>query len=351
MGHHDWHRVTTHLVEILRSMSSSDEVPSAERTPSFLIDCVRRLAGEGLFGWLLDPICTAEQQCRLWIELAAIDLPIAFTVTQMAGAVKRMARSDEKELDQTIIGDLLSGRRTASVGISQLTTSRQHLGQPAMASFRQGDHWVIDGVAPWITAATVVDGFVVGAVCDDDCQMLVYVDREQSGVEVQPPGSLLAMNETGTTSVRLANVIVRPDRIVEGPSKTAKGGGAAGGLTTSALAIGLATGSLRNLTAMAQRRPSLSATSVRLQRRLDELRDRLLAAAAGGEEDPLAIRSSANDLVMQVTQSEMVAAKGAGYSADHPAAVHCGQSLFFLVWSCPPAVSESHLRRFGGDCE
>jgi hypothetical protein len=71
--------------------------------------------------------------------------------------------------------------------------------------------------------------------------------------------------------------------------------------------------------------------------RLIELTERPTA----GAHEPL--RAQANSLVLRSTQAALLAARGSGFVADHPAGRWCQEALFFLVWSCPQAVQDANL--------
>jgi hypothetical protein len=52
--------------------------------------------------------------------------------------------------------------------------------------------------------------------------------------------------------------------------------------------------------------------------------------------------------VLRATQAALVAAKGAGYVAGHPAGRWCREAMFFLVWSCPQPVLAANLCELAG---
>jgi alkylation response protein AidB-like acyl-CoA dehydrogenase len=86
-----------------------------------------------------------------------------------------------------------------------------------------------------------------------------------------------------------------------------------------------------------------------MRRELNELVNDLLGLAGG--EQPCAAedaRGRANSLALRTTQAALVAAKGAGFVAGHPAGRWCREALFFLVWSCPPSVLTANLCEFAG---
>jgi hypothetical protein len=137
------------------------------------------------------------------------------------------------------------------------------------------------------------------------------------------------------------------EHLVEGPRvdlMSGAAGGSTGGLPTSALALGLAAAAIEFLAGQADRRPGLShpldAFTAEWQTRYRQL----LALAQGHEDLPLHdLRAAANSLVLRATQAALAAAKGTGFVDGHPVGRWCREALFFLVWSCPPAVVASNL--------
>jgi len=77
---------------------------------------------------------------------------------------------------------------------------------------------------------------------------------------------------------------------------------------------------------------------------------RLLEAARAGidPDDRDRLRGDATSLAIRAAQAALTAAKGAGFVRGHPAERLVRESLFFLVWSCPPAVAASMLCEFAG---
>jgi hypothetical protein len=47
--------------------------------------------------------------------------------------------------------------------------------------------------------------------------------------------------------------------------------------------------------------------------------------------------------VVRAAQAALTATKGAGYVTGHPVERLVRESLFFLVWSCPQAVTDAFL--------
>jgi hypothetical protein len=147
-------------------------------------------------------------------------------------------------------------------------------------------------------------------------------------------------------------VWVPDEALLAGPAENVMrtlGGGATGGLQTSALALGLAGAAVELLGAESSARGELRAAAESLAAELRQLEAEITAAAEGNascSHDEL--RSRANSLVLRATQAALAAAKGAGYVSGHPAGRWCREALFFLVWSCPQPVVAANLCELAG---
>lgn len=310
---------------------------------------IRGLAG--LAGW--SPV----QQIETLITLAEADLVTTFIITQHLGALKRLVASSQVDAHQSLVSQLADGRQTASVGISHLTTSRRHLDRPVVSATRCKQGYVLDGMIPWVTGASRVDWIVVGASLDDGSQVLALVKAKTAGVNPGPGAKMIAMESSCTDSVKLEGVFVDDRFIIAGPteevlsakSDATKKTGGAGGLQTSALALGLSFAALEYLKFEATNRTNLRAIAERFDQEHFAVRSRLLSATNSESDIDLSeLRSQANSLVQRTTAAAMTTAKGAGLMANHPVARYCQQAFFFLVWSCPQPVAEAHLCEMAG---
>lgn len=281
--------------------------------------------------------------------LSSSCLVSTFVWTQRSAAVRRIATSDNDTAKQHLLPRLLSGEIFATVAISHLTTSGQHLKAPLVTATQDGDGFVMSGFAPWATSATQADYLVTGGTLDDGRQILACLPTDRQGIDVQQPVSLMALNASQTGAVQLNNVRVNAADLLHGPIEgvmRSSTGGGAGSVGTSALAIGAATGSLRQFTKETERRPDLAEFVDPLNAECDRLTADLQAAAAGTNSavDAEQLRQNANSLVMRSAQAWLAATKGAGFVAGHPAERAVRESMFFLVWSCPGPVLAGNLR-------
>jgi alkylation response protein AidB-like acyl-CoA dehydrogenase len=289
------------------------------------------------------------------LELARGELLATFVLSQFQAACQRLAIAASLELRRRWLPALAKGDAFATVGISHLTTSRQHTAPPVRAR-PDADGYRLTGEIPWVTGAARADVIVAGGTLDDGRQILAAISTDRAGVVAGEPLRLLALTGSETGSVVLEDVAVARDEIIAGPvagvvQQSSTGG--AGSLMTSTLALGHAYGSLDFLEREASQRTSLEPIAGALRSEADDLR-RDLAAAAGRRSEnvstPEQLRTRATDLALRASQALLTATKGAGFVAGHDAERLAREALFFLVWSCPQSVANQLLQNFGG-CE
>ena len=98
----------------------------------------------------------------------------------------KLVANGPADLRARLLPRLARGDETTTVGIAQLTTSRQHLGVPALrATDRGGGGRRLDGVCPWVTGADAVDTIVTGAVGDDGTPAYFVVDTHAPGLTIR----------------------------------------------------------------------------------------------------------------------------------------------------------------------
>jgi alkylation response protein AidB-like acyl-CoA dehydrogenase len=276
-------------------------------------------------------------------QLASACLTTCFILSQRDATVRRLRDGDNEALCRELLPAVAAGERFTTVGLSQLTTARQHAG-PALVARDDGGAFVLDGVIPWVTGAARAEHLVVGAVLGDGRQVLLVLPTDLPGVSVAAPLDLMALRGSVTAEVRCAGVRVERRWLLAGPAeRVLQGGrGGTGGLETSCLALGLASAAVDFLLREAHVREALRPIAERVQRKLDRLRDEVARLARDGTtpEAAAALRGRANTLVLQATQAALTAGKGTAFVRPHPAQRWARQALFFLVWSCPwPAAA------------
>jgi alkylation response protein AidB-like acyl-CoA dehydrogenase len=322
-----------------------------------------RLCGEyGVYQWFAAPQWggqgwNEEDVLRGYLALSAACLTTTFILTQRQGACRRIESSENYSLKERLLPGLTSGDLFATVGISHLTTSRRHLGKPALAARRADGGFVLNGYSAWVTGAPHADYVVLGAqLMENDSaaaeQLLAVVPASLPGASAAQPERLVGLSASHTGKFQLDNVFIGEEWLVEGPVEnvmTRGAGASTGGLQTSTVALGLSQGAIEFLAGEAARRPELGSPLDALREDLDQVKANLFAAVRGQarctNDD---IRQQANNLALRSTQAALAAAKGSGYVAGHPAGRWCREALFFLVWSCPQPVVAAHLCELAG---
>jgi alkylation response protein AidB-like acyl-CoA dehydrogenase len=325
-----------------------------------------RLCGEyGVYSWFAGEVFgglgwSGDDIMRGYVALSSACMTTAFVLTQREAACRRIEASDNWELREKLIYKLTSGESHATVGISQLTTSRRHMAQPVLRADMDRYGYSLSGYSAWVTGASHADYIVLGAQLMDGAkpiakQLLAVVPKEAAGLKAGEPARLVALSASHTGPVHCERVAVSDDWLLTVPVENvmASGsGGGTGGLQTSALAVGLSRAALNFLRTESERRNELSPPLAALSTEYDGVVAALLAAARGepacSNDD---LRQRANSLVLRATQSALAAAKGAGYVAGHPAGRWCREALFFLVWSCPQPVLAAQMCELAGILE
>jgi len=343
------------LLAALRELAEQQERPGATAEPAFA-----RMAEAGVTGWAIPErfggagLSSAEIMAG-YEALAAENLCATFVLTQFNAAVGRLVQSENAALQADLLPTFAAAKQFVTVGISHLTTSRRHLGEPAVKATEEGDGYTLSGMLPWCTGAGVADRILAGAELPDGRQFLVFIETTAPGVTVADPPELLALTASATTSLTLENVRVDPSAIVSGPIAEVmkQGSGGTGSVGTSALAVGHAAGTLRGLKEEAEKRPELRETLDPLERERAKLSAEIQTIASASSADDLpagltaqTVRTRANSLCLRSAQAYLTASKGAGFVAGHPAGRFVREAMFFQVWSCPAPVAAAALREF-----
>jgi alkylation response protein AidB-like acyl-CoA dehydrogenase len=353
------------LQELCRSLR--EQAPALDSPDAWPGEQLRLCGEAGVFEWFVSEEFGGQgwseaDLLRGYVQLGAACLTTTFVITQRVGAMQRISAGDSRAARERLLPDLIAGRTFATVGISHLTTSRQHLARPVLRAGQGSGGLVLDGYSPWVTGAEFAQTIVLGATMDDGRQVLVALPTGLRGVRIERAPALVGLSASRTGPVYLDQVEVPEHWLLAGPvfEVMKQGLGArTGGLQTSALAIGLASECLRYLETQAGARDELAEPTEALVAERNALLSAMLALAGGATTDsPLAcalngneLRSRANSLALRSAQAALGAAKGAGYVAGHPAGRWCREALFFLVWSCPAPVLQANLCELAGIAE
>lgn len=320
-------------------------------------DQLASCADYGVYRWFLEPEYGGlgwdeADLIRGYLRLSASCLTTSFIITQATGAIRRIAAAASEDVRSTLLPPLVDGQKFTTLGISHLTTSRRHLGQPALRAEATTGGFRLDGYSPWVTGGMHADWIVTGAQMDDGRQLLAVVPGDLPGVSCDEPQKLVALSASHTGAVRLKDVMLDHKWVLAGPKESVLQGATGartGGLQTSALAIGLANRAIAFIEEEASQRTVLVAAAEGLRDEHTRREHELLSLAAGDEVcSSEQLRAASNSLALRAAQAALSAAKGTGFVQGHPAGRWCREALFFLVWSCPQPVMAANLCELAG---
>jgi alkylation response protein AidB-like acyl-CoA dehydrogenase len=329
----------------------ADRANSADAEAVWPDDSWQALCRAGVTGWCIPTAYGGQGLSGVELldgyeRLAGACLTTCFLLSQRDAACRRLLDSGHDTLCQELLPALARGERFATVGLSQLTTSRQHL-KPSLAAAGTGTALLLEGTIPWVTGAARADHLVIGAVLEDGRQVLAVLPRDVEGVTIGPPLELTALEGSLTAEVRCDRVVLERRWLLAGPAERVltSGRSGTGGLETSCLALGLSGAAIDYLHREAAVRPELQASAARLEESRRALRGELHRSAQSGTTPEAAaqLRGRANALVLRATQTALAASKGTGFLRHHSAQRWARQALFFLVWSCPRPAAEATL--------
>ncbi len=317
----------------------------ADRDLNWPSDSMEALRKAGCLGWSVPTEYggTALTTGDLFTgheQIASACLTTSFILSQREAAIRRLALGPE-HLRQRFLPGLATGELFATVGLSQLTTSRQH-GAPALQAVPQSDgSYQLNGTIPWVTGADQADVIIVGATLEDKTQILFALPTGKPGVTFDAPVPLAASSGSRTCAVLCEHVMIESELLLAGPVEQVLGPVGGGGLETSNLALGLSEAATDYLEHEAEIRTDMNEVATHFRSCVDEIRSRLhkLAVSPKNSEATMKIRSECTLLAMRSSQMCLLVAKGAGFVVPHPAQRWSRQAMFFLVWSCPRPVA------------
>ena len=281
-------------------------------------------------------------------RVAAASLATALVLSQRDSAAALIADSENRELKRDLLPRLAANEIFATIGIAQLTTSRQGR-EPAVRATPDGDGFTLDGTIPWSTGAGEADVIVTGAALPDGRQLLVALPTDLPGVYPQPPMPLVAMAASRTAAVDLAGVKIGPWHLLAGPAERVLAGRAKPvPLNQSFLATGHIRGAL-DLIATHDSHPGREAHAS-LAAQLETVRSRLLSFEEDAA-DPQAgpeLRAAAAELALRAANTAVALFKGGALLTGHPAQRLAREAMFLLVWSCPNPVIDQTVRALAG---
>jgi butyryl-CoA dehydrogenase len=275
-------------------------------------------------------------------------LTTSFILSQREAGVRRILVGPA-HLQKQFLPGLASGELFVTVGMSQLTTSRQHQKPSLHVELLLEGDYQLDGEVPWVTAADHADAIVIGGTLDDGRQVLFLIPRGWPGLTIDPPMNLIVLRGSRTTTMRCDRLRIGSEWLLNGPAEFVLGKVGGGGLETSMLALGLTSAVVDYLRKEAVNRSEVEPILGEVLSEYQRIRSGITSILDRQSDDPsetLTIRARSTVLVIRTTQIALTLAKGAGLIHPHPVQRWVRQANFFLVWSCPRIVSDAVLTAF-----
>ncbi len=290
-------------------------------------------------------------QALLVRELARECTSTAFCVWAHRTAVTYLARWGDRALREELLPDLLDGRRPAATAMATAFQAALGLRDLGVTATPTEDGVELHGTIPWASNLFAEGALVVlPARTESGRNLIVIISTDQPGVRLLPYPTLLALNATASTTVKLDGVQVPArhlltDRFLDfladvRPSFL---------LVQTALALGLADASLEAA------RPRLEGTNAVLaadhteldaeRGRLDAIFTRRLATPASADDELVRLRLHASELAVAATRHESTATGGAGYLAAAATARRLREAAFLPIQSPTEAQLRWELSR------
>lgn len=316
-------------------------------------DDLADLADAGALRWAVPADFGGEGREPLDVTLlqekvAAASLATALVLSQRDTAIALIAASENEELKRDLLPRMASNKTFATIGIAQLTTSRQGR-EPAVRAAADGDGFVLDGTIPWSTGAGEADYIITGAALPDGRQILAAVPVQSPGVDPRPPMPLVAMRSSRTAAVDLENVRLTPWHLLAGPVENVLAGRAKPvPLNQSYLATGHVRAALELIAAHDSEAAREAFASLAAQ--LEKVRSRVLEFEESAEEPQAGpeLRAASAELALCAANAAVALFKGGALLENHPAQRLAREAMFLLVWSCPTPVIDQTVRALAG---
>ncbi|MDG3004366.1 acyl-CoA dehydrogenase family protein [Paludisphaera mucosa] len=317
------------LVEQAAAIASQFLSPRADQADMATgppVEQIRRLAEAGLLGLTTPPQYGGEGAAPSVVRdcLAAVASGCgvtAFIYYQHIVGCRHLASCSNAPLKDRLMPDLSAGRRFCSLAFSHL----RRPGPPPLRVLAEGDAWIFDGTAPWMTGWGFADDVLLAGVLPDGRSAWALVPLSERGdLQASPPARLCAMNASATVSLECRALRVEPERQVKTmtPAELAADTDRAN-IFFTALSLGAAraaVGSMRS-----GRCDDLIADAAdALEREVESMRaavDRWDDPATPADErgDATALRARCIDLGVRASNAAVVVGGGAANGLGHPA--------------------------------
>lgn len=346
------------LLDCARQLAHDVFAPRANQTDqsdSPPVENIRLLAEAGLLG-LMAPVrfgghgVSGAVLREYTAILAAACGVTTFLQGQHQSACLLIAGGENEALQERLLPEMAAGKRLGAVAFSHLRRS----GPPVMRAERDGDSWVFNGTAPWVTGWGVMQEVVLAGTLPDGRLLYVVVPLEESDMmQPSPPMRLCAMNASATVSLTCRNLRVGPERYLKTITREQMARNDLGAiLGVTPQPIGVTNAAIHLLRSLAQQRHSaiLTEAAEALERELAAVRAAVHAwidrtTAEGYKENALRIRAWCIELGVRAAHAAVAAAGGSANNREHTAQRLFREAMFYTVIAQTRDVQTATLER------
>lgn len=289
-----------------------------------------------------------DKEFRIFQEHVARNSGIlAFLQTQHQSACNFIMQSDSEDLKAFTLPALANGDNYAGIAFSQLRKT----GSPVLRAWPEGDHYVVEGFAPWVTGWGIFNHCVTAATLPDGNTLFFWHELKRSHFMIPSPIMELAVFEPAqTVSIEFRNLIIpKSDVLYIRPGNWIHDSDQLNIALQAPFALGCAQAGI-DIMETTYERKSISAiktSAEALDRELQKCRSEVYSAMDDREDyiRGLKARSWAIEMSVRCAHAAIASSGGAGNSIGHPAQRVYREALVFTVLAQTEPILEATLAR------
>ncbi|MBK8251974.1 MAG: acyl-CoA/acyl-ACP dehydrogenase [Polyangiaceae bacterium] len=272
----------------------------------------------------------------------------AFVAIQHASACALIARSPHKSLQHRLLPRMAKGEIFGAPAFSHL----RRPGPPSVTVRRENSHFVIDGVAPWVTGWGAISVIALGATDSNGDHVYIAVPIDEvAGIKAWPPMHLVAMNASSTVSITFSGARVHNDHLLfVQTSDEARASDAKSTLNQAPCSLGAARAAAKILDHLAENDAAITAAARAFHSEIDVAwadvetwAERLDDPAF--VESALAVRAHCIELGVRAALAAVVASGGSSLKTDRDPQRIYREAALYSVAPQTPALKRATLAR------